>query len=642
MNSFEEFFDSGMEESVSPFITQSSKNWGKNLKLKSAGLAALFLSFSFLFSGTFAHLSLLFAYFFAGVPALIAAIENVARFDINIDVLMTLSAFLSILIGSGREGALLLVLFAFSGALEGAVRKKAKSAVSAIKKLTPAKAFVVKKDGTLFEKAVRDIEVGTWIHIKAGEIVPLDGDIVEGSTSLNLIHLTGESAGQTRIVGDSVASGSRNLEGAITIEVMRRMSDSTLQRITDLIIASQEAKPKLERWFDRFSHLYSIVIMSAAVGLALLLPYFFSIPFLGVGASVYRAIAFLIAASPCALVIALPMAYWSAVSACASKGILLKGGAILDALATCKVLATDKTGTLTKGELECLGFLEQEEMRFLSIAYALERNSTHPMANAIVDYAKKRGAPLVSISSFVMHPGYGVEAFFEGKPVFIGNAAFILSKVGQEHEVKIRENLQKIEEEGELSAILAFDQKLCFFRFKDHLRQEIGETIRVLKEECGIKTIMLTGDSQKIAAKTAEASGIETYFSGLSPAEKLHHITEIAAKTPLVMIGDGVNDAPAIARAHVGIAMGKIGSRVAIDASDIVLLNDNFEHLVWLIKKAKKTVAIVRQNLLLAVTAIVLASTLALFGYVPLWAAVIAHEGGTVLVALNAVRLLRR
>lgn len=643
---FDEFFESGMEESISPFLTPDSRRWGKNLPLKSSITSAFLLFFAYVFS--FIHggeaassLCLLLTYFLAGIPALISSIEDITSLEINIDVLMTLAAFLAILIGSGREGALLLVLFSLSGAMEVAVRTKAKSAISSLRTLSPGQAFVVHEDGSLSERSVKDISVKTKIHVKAGQIVPLDGIVVEGASSVNLVHLTGENMPLTRTLGDSVAAGARNLEGALTLEVTHTSSDSTLARIIELITQAQEAKPKLQRWLDRFSNRYAISIISLALIFALFLPLFFSIPYVGKEGSIYRALAFLIAASPCALIIAIPIAYLSAISVCAKKGILLKGGVILDALAQCDTIAMDKTGTITTGELKCVeietyGF---DTQTILSLAYAMERSAVHPIAHAILRHVEGTAIQPAPITDFRAVAGYGLEASLEGMRAYIGNSEWILPKLPDSSKERVMTDLKAIKEAGELVTILLYGEHVALFRFRDQLRPHITETFKDLRENLNLRLLMLTGDHEESARAIAEEAGLDEYHAELKPEDKLERISE---EDNLAMVGDGINDAPALARASVGISMGKVGSTTAVDASDIVLLQDNIELLEWLIQKSRQVVKIVRQNISIALCAILFATMPALLGWIPLWLAVVLHEGGTVLVGLNALRLLKK
>jgi heavy metal translocating P-type ATPase len=650
---FEEYFGLGEEESASPFLTPSSRKWAIHLSLKASLLAAflLFIALVLSFSSVFlplSNLTLVAVYFLAGIPSLIEAIEDLIDLDVNIDVLMTLAAFSSFLIGSGLEGGLLLVLFSLSGSIEDAVTAKAKGSINQLHKLSPSKACVIEPNGHLIERSVKDIEIGTWILVKSGEVVPLDGKVMEGISSVNFVHLTGESLPILKQKGDELPAGARNLEGTFTLEVTRTSADSTLSRIIQLVMQAHEAKPKLQRWFDRFSRNYAISIISLATFFALTFPFLLGIPFLGIEGSVYRALTFLIAASPCALILALPIAYLSAVSACARNGILLKGGVTLEALAQCSIIAFDKTGTLTTGQLaydgfEALGNNPWSQEDVLSIAYALERNTVHPIAKAITTYANENKISPCPIRDFKAIPGYGVEATAvfaqQTFPVFMGHPAYLLNRLSDSLKEELDLKIQHFYESGKLLAILSIDSVVYLFTFQDSLRENLKETIQRLKENW--KLIMLTGDHEYSAKSVAEQLGIPEFHANLRPEHKLDHVTRLAQEKGLAMVGDGINDAPALARATVGICMGKVGSGTAIDAADVVLLQDNLERLDWLMNKAKQTQSIVRQNLIIASLAILIAAFPALAGMVPLWLAVVMHEGGTVLVGLNALRLLK-
>lgn len=637
---FDEFFTSGLEETISPFLEKKSRKWGKNLSLKSSIFAGLFLFSSFVTSFHAIDLSnffLLLVYFLVGTPALIHTIEDIKNLEINIDVLMTLAAFLSFLIGSQMEGGLLLVLFAFSGAMEETVSKKTSGALINLNKLSPTIAMVIGEDETIFQKSVREISIGMHLLVRAGEVVPLDGEVIDGSSFVNLVHLTGESIPVSKNVGDNVQAGSRNLDGTLTVQVTKTSAESTLSKIIKLIHEAQAMKPKLQRFLDKFGKWYAITIISLFFLFALTLPFILTISFFGIEGSIYRALAFLIAASPCALIIATPTAYLSAISACAKKGILLKGGITLDALAACKVIAFDKTGTLTTGKLTCIGIEPIGNSPYsieeaMSVAAALERNVTHPMAEAICAFAEKQGVSPTPLTEFQSVPGFGLKgnATLQGEKIEVklGNEAFISPN-------------KPLNKKGTMISFLQIGTALFDFQFHDALRPQIKEILRSLKKR-GLEIAMLTGDHEESAANVAKELEITEVYANLRPENKIEIITKLSAEKHLAMVGDGINDAPALTRASVGISMGEIGSATAIDASDIVLLQDDLSLISWLHARSKKTMKVVKQNLTLALGVILLATTPALLGLIPLWLAVILHEGGTVLVGLNSLRLLRR
>ncbi len=637
---FDEFFTSGLEESISPFLEKKSRKWAHNLSLKSSLTAGFFLLCAYITSYFMIDLSyffLLFVYFLAGTPALLRTFDDIKNLEINIDVLMTMAAFLSFMIGSQMEGGLLLVLFAFSGAMEESVSKKAKGALINLHHLSPTVGMVLEKDGTLFQKSVREINVGTHLLVRAGEVVPLDGKVVAGSSFVNLVHLTGESVPVSKTEGDEIQAGSRNLDGTLTVEVTKTSAESTLSKIIKLINEAQAMKPKLQRFLDKFGKRYATTIISLFFLFALALPWIFSIPYFGTEGSIYRALTFLIAASPCALIIATPTAYLSAINACARKGILLKGGVTLDAFADCHAIAFDKTGTLTTGKLTCIGVEpigtpDYSVEEALSVASALERHVTHPMAEAICQFADQKKIAPATIEDFQSVSGFGLQ----GKVILQGKTIEV--KIGNEAFISPEESLNK---KGSMISFLQIGHSLFDFRFEDTLREGVKEVVDTLKDK-GLEVAMLTGDHEESAQIVSRELQIDKTYADLRPENKLDIISKLSKEKHLAMVGDGINDAPALTRASVGISMGKIGSATAIDASDIVLLQDDITLISWLHKKAKKTMGIVRQNLTLALGVILLATTPALLGFIPLWLAVVLHEGGTVLVGLNSLRLLRK
>ncbi|NGX31517.1 MAG: Zinc-transporting ATPase [Chlamydiae bacterium] len=646
---FEEFFASE-EEYKSPLIERRGRGLSKHLSLKAACLSTAFLVLSFGFHFTHFAISnffLLFVYFFAGIPALIASIEDLKKLKINIDVLMTLAAFFSILIDSALEGGLLLVLFAISGALEDAALSKTTSAIQTLHKLTPKTATVI-ENGEHVVKSIKDIDAGAIILIKPGQIIPLDGVVTKGTTSLNLSHLTGENMPQTVQEKDSVPAGSQNLEGAIEMQVTTKSSSSTLAKIIELVTKAQHTKPQVQQTLDKVGPKYAVSIILLALFFAITLPFFAVEHYLGFDGSIYRSLAFLIAASPCALIIATPTAYLSALSSCAKKGILLKGGFVLDAIHTCQHVAFDKTGTLTKSVLELNdviiieGTLSKEDV--LKIAYSLELYSTHPIAKAICCHAKDQKLEKLEIKNMKEMPGLGIKADVligsNYEHVLVGHSKHILSSLDESKQTQLQDKISKILEEGQSYCILSIDSTLCLLTFIDAVRENAAETIKELHDQ-DLNTWMLTGDHEHTAKRIGLSLKIENIEYNLKPDEKLNLIARLNNEGGAIMLGDGINDGPALANATVGISLGSIGSDTAIEASDVVFLNDDIQLLSWLIHKAKQTKRIVFQNLFFATCVIVLTSLSALFGIVPLWLAVVLHEGGTILVAINGLRLIR-
>ncbi len=652
---FDEYFTSGRNESASPFLTNSSKKWAKNLCLKSSIVSSFFLLVAFITSFYLLPLSNLFliiVFFLSGIPALLATIEDIKKLELNIDLLMTLAAFLSVLIGSQMEGALLLVLFEFSAAMDHMVMGKARRSLNKLRSISPTFATVLSADGSHFQKSVKEITLGSFLLIKAGEIVPLDGNVMSGESFVNLVHLTGESIPISKKSGDEIQAGSRNLDGSLTIQVTRTSENSTITKLIHLINQAQEMKPKFQRFFDKFSKHYASTIICLSGFFTLVLPWILNISFLGSEGSIYRALTFLIAASPCALIIAIPTAYLSSISSCAKNGILLKGGITLDALASCKTIAFDKTGTLTTGKLTCT----KVEAKFneyhistedaISIAASLERHINHPMAAALCEYTESQNLSYIPITNFKAISGYGVEGniSFQGhnEHVFIGNEDLLFNKCDHFNYEEMKSLSAYLKTLDHMITILFVKKSLFFFHFLDTIRPGIKDLLHTLQEQFNLNIIMLTGDHERSAKLVANQLGIKNYFSNLRPENKLEIVSKLSSKHGLAMVGDGINDAPALTRATVGISMGQIGSDTAIDASDIVLLHDELGLLSWLIKKAHKTTRIVKENIILALCVIFLVTTPALIGLVPLFIAVLLHEGSTVLVGLNSLRLLKK
>lgn len=645
----DEYFASGYDETENPFIREGSRPWGKYVPLTGAISAAVFLLLAYIasfFNPILSHFFVVFVFFLAGTPALIVSLRNLFSLNINIQVLMTTAALLSVLIGKEMEGGLLLVLFSLSEALEETVSKKTRGALHALHKLAPTMADVVGDDGVIFQKSVKEIELSTKIIVKAGEVIPLDGVVVQGSSYVNLSHLTGESVPISKKVGDEVQAGALNTDGSLTIEVTKTSAESTLSKIIRLVTEAGEAKPKLQRFLDRFSRSYATSVILISFFLGTFLPIIFrSMPYIGTEGSIYRALAFLIAASPCALIIATPTAYLSAISSCARRGILLKGGVVLDALSRCKRLAFDKTGTLTTGNLTCANIDVNGKCysvdEGISIAYGLERAVVHPIATAITSYAKEHGIKSAEIEDMKVIPGNGVQGKVmhqgEKRECMIGSPEFILSQINDpERESTIRQAVNNV---GHVVTMLLVDKTILTFHFADEIREDLKSIVSSLKK--ALNLTMLTGDNRDNAQFVASAVGIQEVHADLKPEDKMQIVGQLADKEPLIMVGDGLNDAPALTRAMVGIAMGQVGSATAIEAADIVLLRDDLSLIAWLYKKARKTTRIVKQNLTLALLVITCASLLSVAGVVPLWLAVILHEGSTVTVGLNSLRLLR-
>lgn len=650
VTSFQRFFELGGEESASPFLDTQAKKISRNLALKSSCLAALLLLVAAVLRYCVAEplwaIPLAFVFLLVGTPALICASQDVIeRKDINIDVLNTLAAFGALFIGSGLEGGLLLVLFALAGSLEDMVTLKAKSALCSLYEFSPTRACVVGKEGYFTERAVDDIRVGERIAVRSGEIVPLDGKVIRGQATVSLAHITGESAPLRVGVGQNVVSGARVGDGSIEVEVTLSSHDSTVAHLVALITRAHSSKPKLSQLFERWNRLYAIVVICCSAALLIVLPWF-GISFGGERGSVIRAVSFLITASPCALILAVPITYLSSLGASARKGAILKGSTIVDRIAACDVVAFDKTGTLTEGRLgvEKMVPLNDESTAsyrdVLCWAASLERHAVHPIAGALVEASKTSGESPAEVDTIHVVPGEGVSGIVtvngHKRSMFIGGIEPAFRLLG----VKPPAVLEEERHRGRVLAILVLDQKEAYaFVLHDAVRSTSKAVVQDLKN-LDKHIILLTGDNAQSAQRVSKSLGIDEVQPELTPEQKMETVATLSAKRGVLMVGDGINDAPALARSTVGVSMGQLSSATAREASDVVLLNNDLSLLVWLFAKSEQTRTIVRQNVSLAILSMIIGISTALQGILPLWMAVTIHEGSTLLVGLNALRLL--
>jgi heavy metal translocating P-type ATPase len=640
---FDDFIASHYAQNASPFLTTNGRKLSKNLLLKGALFSAFCFSLALILrthSLNSAYLLLSFVYFLCGTPSLIGAIHDISKGLLNIDILMTLAAFIALLMGSPFEGSLLLVLFELSGAMEEAVLFKTQRALFALKELKPKHGFVLKKDGTVIQRAIQDIPIGAHILVPPGEIVPLDGTIIEGTAFINVAHLTGETLPISVSIGTKIPAGAKTIDGRIVLVVERINADSTISKITDLITSAQSSKPMLQTLFDRFSSKYAATVIALFFFFALSLPFLTDLPFLGKQGAVYRALAFLITASPCALILATPTTYFSAISACLKKGILLKGGNVLDAVTRSKIVAFDKTGTLTTGSLKVHSLKmiqgDLDEKTVLGLALTLEQNTTHPIGKAITAYIQELKIPPLKLDQFTQHPGLGVSGDFEHYHVAIGKKELLI----QFADDQMKQTLENfiLDEPYPYTLFLA-KNTLALILFSDEIRPEACHCIERLKN-LNLNTLLLTGDHKASALRIGKLVAIDQLHYELDPGQKLDKIKQLTS-LGIVMVGDGINDAPSLMQATVGISMGHTGSHTAREASDVVLMREDLNLVPYLFNKAHQSRKILIQNLTLALCVICLATTPALLGTIPLWLAVILHEGGTVLVGLNSLRLLK-
>ena len=629
------------------------------------------------------HLSASVVYLLMGLPALEDLAYNAASLKLNIHVLTMLSVFGTIFLGRPLEGALLLLLFAAAGLLEDKLSMAARGDLKKLFESTPSHALVVEDLGSL-EKArsrpVDELPVGTLMVVKAGEQVPLDGEVASGGALVSMEHITGESMPLGKGVGDELPAGSRNHDGVLVVRSTRTSAESTPAAIARLTMAAQKRRPRLQARVHMYTELYTKVVLTCSLLIAVVLP-FFSVSVFGPMGSVYRAAAFLTASAPCAMVMA-PIAYVVAIGAIARRGVLVRGGRVLDVLSTCRTLALDKTGTLTTGDLVCSDvfpletvsgvegnntLIDKGAMRALSVASSLSQRANHPISNAVVSRAKRVAHNLeaVEVDEYRVMPGSGVEGMvvLPGSEaparVRFGSTQFVSEVLPPESSLKLKDIASKRGNRGSVSALAIVGAEdasgrapvegVHIFLFTDTVRKKSLEAVSEIQAASwrngpGPSVVMLTGDNATSAQKVAKKLNISDVFSELSPQDKLE-IVEYRRMTSgggVAMVGDGINDAPALAAADVGIAIAPTPTAAAASAADVILLSEgeNISSLPYLFKVAEHTRVVVAQNVVLAATSILGTALAAIGGWVPLWLAVILHEGSTLLVGLNSLRLL--
>ena len=566
------------------------------------------------------------------------------RLDMN--VLMTVAVAGAWIIGEHGEAAAVVFLFSLSELLESWAATRARRAVKALLKLSPPTAIVIAADGTERETAVAEVAIGAEIRIRSGSRVPLDGEVISGNSSVDQAPITGESVPVDKAPGDPVFAGTVNQEGSLTVRVTKAAGDSTLARIIQLVGEAEEQKPPTQRWVDRFAAIYTPAVFIAAILVAVLPP-------LVMGQAwnpwVYRALVLLVIACPCALVIATPVSIVSGLTALARRGVLVKGGVYLEAVGKLRALAVDKTGTITQGKPQVTGITPVGEMpdeEILRIAAAINSHSEHPLAVAIVDAARSRNLNFEPAADYQSVTGQGARATIGGHPHFIGN-----HRMAHEAGVctpEVESLLSEIESKGQSLAVLGHaahegcaGRILGIIAIADTLRPEVTEALRLIHAAGIEKIIMLSGDNQRTASAIAKQAGIDEAIGDLMPDQKVEYIRKLVAQyTHVGMIGDGVNDAPALAIASVGFAMGAIGSDTAIETADIALMKDDLTKVAETVILGRRTLRIIRFNVTFALAIKAVFLILAFLGVAGLWLAILADTGATLLVILNSLRLL--
>ena len=558
----------------------------------------------------------------------------------DMNLLMTIAVIGAVLIGEWFEAATVSLLFALSLTLEAWSVARARRAVEALLDLAPPSVRVL-ENGAVVERAPADVTVGTLFAVRPGDRIPLDGEVVRGVSDVNQAPITGESILATKQPGDPVFAGTINGHGALEVTSTKPAGDTTLAHIIRLVGEAQSRRAPSELWVERFARVYTPAVFATAVIVAFVPPLVFDASWTG---WTYRALVLLVIGCPCALVISTPVTIVAALASAARNGILIKGGVFVEAPAKLTAIAFDKTGTLTEGRpvvTEAVPLNDHSEAQLLASVAGLEAHADHPLARAIVEYARARRIQLPVVSDFQIMPGKGARGRIDGREYWLGSHRYLEERAQETPDLHAA--IEERSRAGQTILIVGSDHHVCgLIALADGIRPESPEAVRQLKALGVQPVVMLTGDNQPTAEAIATRAGVDEVRAELLPQDKVSAVADLVERYGLTaMVGDGINDAPALARASIGIAMGVVGSDAAIETADIALLADDLRKIPWLIQHSRRASAIIRQNISMSLAVKALFVVLTFAGHASLWAAIAADMGVTLLVVANALRLLR-
>lgn len=582
------------------------------------------------------------SYLFGGLFAARKGMQSLLTLSLDVDFLMVAAAIGAASIGHWEEGAILLFLFSLGTALEHYALDRTRNSIRALMDLSPRQATVVRSvEGVRHETIVpvEDLLVGDMILVRPGEKVAADGQIVSGQSAVDQAAITGESIPVDKVVGDNVFAGTLNGAGALEVRVVKRAQDTTLAKIVQMVEEARSEKSPTQRFIESFEEKYAWGVVITTL-LLIIIPTLLGEDF---STSFYRAMTLLVVASPCALVISTPASVLSAIANGARSGILFKGGAHLENVGHVKVVAFDKTGTLTHGkprvtDVRSLAGERADEM--LAAAAAVERLSEHPIATAVVAAAEERGLAMATARDGQSTVGQGIHAILDGQTVWVGKPSLAASQ-GVALDDAVLAQVAELESQGKTAMVVGTDRPLGIIAVADTIRPTSLDAVAALKKLGVERVVMLTGDNQRAAQTIGHQAGVDEVYADLLPADKVRKVKDLEAQYGSVaVVGDGVNDAPALAAASVGIAMGAAGSDVALETADVVLMADDLMKIPYAIGLGRQATRVVKQNLSFALSVIAVLIVATLLGVVGLPLGVIGHEGSTVLVVLNGLRLL--
>ena len=615
---------------------QAERRTYLSARTRIAAAALLFLLGMLCGEGTAGTILFLVAYVLVGADVLWRAAVNLRQGHLfGEHFLMSTATLGALALGDYAEAAAVMLLYQLGEFLQDRAVQRARRSITALMDIRPDTARVL-MDGREEVVHPEAVAVGSMIRIYPGERVPLDGTVTAGESTLDTAALTGESLPRTVRTGDTLLSGCVNITGVLTVRVTAAYAQSAAARILDLVEEAADKKSRTEAFITRFARIYTPVVVCSALGIAVLPPLITGDAF---APWVYRALTFLVISCPCALVISVPLTFFAGLGAASRAGLLVKGSSYLDALARTDTVVFDKTGTLTEGSLRVTRILPAAgatEQEVLARAAAAEQHSSHPMARAVMRAFAECGGTPAAVHDIEEHAGRGITARSEERIICIGTRAYLSESGVTDLPPAAHTGAIWIAVDG------AYAGMICV---ADTVRAGAADTVRALREHGVRETVMLTGDARPAAQSVAAAVGIDTVYAELLPQDKAAHLERLLAAEragrTLAYIGDGINDAPVLARADIGIAMGGIGADAAIEAADVVLMTDEPRRLVSLLALARRTVRIARENIALAVGIKAAVLLLGALGWVNLWAAIFADVGVTLLAVLNAMRAMR-
>ncbi len=578
-----------------------------------------------------------------GYSLFIKGLKNLVRLNFDMATLMTVAILGAAAIGEWGEGAVVVILFAISEALERYSMDKARQSIESLMDIAPKEALIRRGNKEMMVH-VDDIQVGDDMIVKPGQKLAMDGVVIKGTSTLNQAAITGESVPVTKTIDDEVFAGTLNEEGLLEVKVTKRVEDSTLSKIIHLVEEAQAERAPSQQFVDRFAKYYTPGIIVFALLLVIVPPLFMGADW---SEWIYRGLAVLVVGCPCALVISTPVSIVTAIGNAAKNGVLIKGGIHLEETGGLKVIAFDKTGTLTKGVpavTDIVTFNNNEE-ELLTITAAIENGSQHPLASAIMRKAEEQGLNYneVLIEEFQSITGKGVKAIVNNQMYYVGSPNLFEEVLPKGVKAEIKESILNFQTQGKTVMVLGTDKEvLSLIAVADEIRESSKEVIRKLHQAGIEKTVMLTGDNKRTAEAIGKQVGVSDIEADLLPEDKLNFIKELKSKHyKVAMVGDGVNDAPALAASTVGVAMGGAGTDTALETADIALMSDDLSKLPYTIKLSRRALTIIKQNITFSLAIKAIALLLVVPGWLTLWLAIFADMGATLLVTLNSLRLLR-